>query len=60
MNDSGRLLLVLHASRRMDDWRSADEWRRLHARPDALPVPQVEPSPKRALDGLRRLLPGHA
>lgn len=60
MNDTGRLLLLVHTSRREDDWRSADAWRRLHARPDALPLPAIEPHPSRSLATLRRLLPRHA
>ena len=60
MNDSGRLLFLLHTSRRADDWRSADEWRRLHARPDALPLPVVEPRPRRSLATILRLLPRQA
>jgi hypothetical protein len=60
MNDTGRLLLLLHTSRREDDWRRADAWRRLHARPDALPLPLDEPQPRLSVAILRRLLPGHA
>ncbi len=59
MNDTGRLLL-LHTSQHEDDWRSADAWRRLHTRPDALPMPTVERHPSRPLTTLRRLLPRHA
>jgi hypothetical protein len=49
----------LHDAARHADWRRADEWRRLHARPDAEPLP--EPSPGRswavgARSRLRRLL----
>lgn len=60
MNDTGRLLFLLHSSRREDDWRKADAWRRLHARPDALPLPMVEARPSRSLATLRRLLPRQA
>lgn len=60
MNDTGRLIFLLHTSRREDDWRSADAWRRLHARPDALPLPVVESRPRRSLATLRCLLPRHA
>lgn len=31
-----------HRSVRGDDWRAADEWRRMHQRPDALPLPAQE------------------
>ena len=60
MNDTGRLLYLVHTSRREDDWRKADAWRRLHSRPDALPMPVVEPRPSRSFATLRRLLPRHA
>ncbi len=60
MNDTGRLLLMIHTSKREDDWRKADAWRRLHTRPDALPLPAVEPRPSSSLATLRRLLPRQA
>lgn len=59
MHDAGRLLL-LQTSQHEDDWRPAGAWRRLHTRPDALPMPTVEPGPSRSLATLRRLLPRHA
>jgi hypothetical protein len=36
--------LIVNDSRQANDVASADEWRRLHARPDALPLP---PQPER-------------
>ena len=56
MNDSGRMLFILSASRREDDWRIAEDWRRLHAKPDALPLPKVERAPRRSLTVVRRLI----
>lgn len=60
MNDTGRLLFLLHTRRSEDDSRKADAWRRFHARPDAPPLPLVEPRPRRSLATILRLLPGHA
>jgi hypothetical protein len=55
MNDTGRMLFVLHTSRE-EDWRRADAWRRLHARPDVLPLPAVEPRPRRSFAAIFRPL----
>jgi hypothetical protein len=45
MNALGKgYLLIAQESRYGDDVRKADEWRRLHRLPDALPVP---PEPER-------------
>jgi hypothetical protein len=60
MNDTGRMSLLLHTGRHEDDWRRADEWRRLHARPDALPLPAVERVPRRSFAAILRLIPRHA
>jgi hypothetical protein len=60
MNDTGRLLFMLHTSRREEDWRRADAWRRLHARPDALPLPVAEPHPWRSFATIRQMLLRHA
>ena len=56
MNDTGRLLLLLHASRREDEWRRAAAWRRLHAVPDAGPLPDAGEQQRRSLVTLRRLI----
>ena len=53
------LAAILARSAREDDWRQADEWRRLHRRPDALPLPsepESDPAPSRlaALRGVLR------
>lgn len=44
MNPQVTLASILARSVHEDDWRRADEWRRLHRRPDALPLPP-EPAP---------------
>ena len=42
------LAAILARNVREDDWRRADEWRRYHRRPDALPLPsEPEPTPSR-------------
>jgi hypothetical protein len=60
MNDAGRMSYFLHSSRPSEDWRRADEWRRLHARPDALPLPATEPSPRFRVATILRLIPRRA
>ena len=50
------LAAILARSVHEDEWRRADEWRRLHRRPDALPLPpEPEPAPSR-LTALRGAL----
>jgi hypothetical protein len=39
MNTQVTLASILARSVHEDDWRRAEEWRRLHRRPDALPLP---------------------
>ncbi len=60
MNNTARFMILLATDRAVDDWRRADEWRRLHARPDALPMPAIEAPLPRSFALLRRLLPRHA
>jgi hypothetical protein len=54
----GLLLFLLQAERRADERRSAEEWRRLHTRPDALPLPPpaVVPNSRPSFAAVRRLL----
>jgi hypothetical protein len=48
MNPQVMLAAILARSVHEDEWRRADEWRRLHRRPDALPLPpEPEPAPSR-------------
>jgi hypothetical protein len=48
MNPQVMLAGILARSVHEDEWRRADEWRRLHRRPDALPLPaEPEPAPSR-------------
>lgn len=35
--------VIIHEARYGADWRAADDWRRLHHRPDAEPLPDEEP-----------------
>jgi hypothetical protein len=60
MNDYGRMLLRVHRAQREDDWQHADRWRRLHARPDAPPLPAVDEGPRRRLAIILRLIARHA
>ena len=68
MHGFGRVYpAIMNDILREDDRRSADEWRRLHERPDAEPLPEAPaPDPGRraralAFHGLRhRLLGGRA
>ena len=63
MNDYSRTILLVHAAYREDDWRRADEWRRLHARPDAPPLPAeelIDKAPRSWFAFIRRLMPRHA
>ena len=60
MNDSGRMLYLLSVSRREGDRRLAEDWRRLYARLDALPLPNVERAPRRSIAIVRRLIMGRA
>jgi hypothetical protein len=60
MNNTGRFMILLSTDRHVEDQRRADEWRRMHARPDALPLPAVEAPPRRSFVLLRRWLPRHA
>jgi hypothetical protein len=43
MYGTDRLIVAIHTARHEDDWRRADEWRRLNARPDA-PLPEEQPA----------------
>lgn len=52
MNPQVTLAAILARSVHEDDWRRADEWRRLHRRPDALPLP---PEPEAAPSRLAQL-----
>lgn len=52
MNPQVTLASILARSVHEDDWRRADEWRRLHRRPDALPLP---PEPEHAPSRLATL-----
>ena len=67
MNDTGRLLFLLHVGEPREDSSRADAWRRLHARPDAPPLPIVEQRQRRTFAVIRRplatvlrILPRHA
>ena len=63
MNDYARMVILLHDAHREDDWRRADEFRRLHARPDAAPLEAeqtVDEAPRGRLAFFRRLIPRHA
>jgi hypothetical protein len=59
MNPQIYLAARLARDLRDDDWRRADEWRRLHRRRDALPLPpEPDRGPSRwaqARQALRRL-----
>lgn len=56
MIPSALMLKLVEAGRREGDLRHADEWRRLHARPDALPLPAVGPTRRFSLAGVQRLI----
>ena len=67
MNALGKgYFFIAQESRQAEDLRKADEWRRLHQRPDALPLP---PEPERPgitariagkLPVIRRVVAGRA
>lgn len=63
MNGYARMVVLVHEAHREDDWRRADQWRRLHARPDAPPLPaghSTDEAPRSRLALIRRLIPRHA
>jgi hypothetical protein len=59
MRNDRPLSLLPHTAYREDDWRRADEVRRVQARPDARPAPEDETVWRRPLMAIRRLIPRH-
>jgi hypothetical protein len=55
MIPSVSMLKLLEASRRDQDRRRADEWRR-HPRPDALSLPAIGPTRRFSVAGIQRLI----
>ena len=60
MHDAGRMTTHLHHGRRQDDWRRADERRRLHTRPEVSPAPATDTRPKARFAVVLRRIPGRA
>ena len=60
MSNAGRMTTNLHTSRRENDWRRADEWRRRHTRPEVAPIPAVETKPRSRVATILHLIPRHA
>jgi hypothetical protein len=63
MNNYEWMVFRVHEAYREDDWRRADQWRRVHARLDALPLhaeQTVDEAPRGRLAFFRRLIPRHA